>query len=167
MLVRRRHRHRRGKLADKSDESTGAAAELTYASGPGPSSLRTPVPVSLKGSGAAAAVVAGDSRGAPAQQPSTVAPERRPRKEASVVLSRSGQRTLGSASPLPGMRRDPMPSASVTNTSLELPAGGTFNAEAHSAAEAIATEELLRELDARGVLATAQEPPPMYEEASR
>jgi hypothetical protein len=181
-----------GDFATKSNESVCAAGEpaagappetaslvTPFSSASMPSPLRAPGPARAKDAWAVPTVDAGRSPKMHAQPLLGGTPN----EKRTVGLSWAGQRSLGSAvalsgtghdvlsgtgqDVLSGTTRDASSSTSGPSTSLALPAEGAFPFEARPAAEAIATEELLRELDARGVLPAAQEPPPVYEEASR
>jgi hypothetical protein len=174
MLVRRRRR--RANFATKSDEDMRAAdgplvnmppettnmppSEDTLPLAPHVSAQalrpsRVPGAARVYGAGAAATVVPGDPRRAPAEQRPSGMSELQPEEKVAAGLSWAGQppRRL-----LFGTGRD---------ASSTLPAGGASPGEGWPAAAAIATEELLRELNARGVLPGAQEPLPVYEEINR
>jgi hypothetical protein len=179
MLVRRRRRRAApyAKFAANSDENMRAAAgplvgmppETTHMP-PTEATLLVAPHVSapaLTPPHAPAAVFASESCTVPVEQRPTGTPERRPKENMAAGLSWKGQRPPRLASALFGTSQDALLSRPDPNASSTLPAGGASPNELRPAAEAIATEELLRELDARGVLPNTHEPPPVYEEASR
>jgi hypothetical protein len=176
MLVRRRRRRAAlyGLSPAKSDELSMRAAGVPivgmlpdsarrlvtpYAPVLPPSPLRELRSGRRKGDGTASAVVAGEPRADPTHE--QVHQTQEMRHDENVWVS------IRSAPARSGRGHDPLPYTPELHVPSTLPDGGTSPGGATSPADAIATEELLRVLDARGMLPTAQEPLPMYEEIGR
>jgi hypothetical protein len=180
MLVRRRRRRAAlyADLAPRSDDNMHAvggplvgmppetigmpSSEATlpitpYVSAPALRPPRAPGAVRVNSVDAAATVVPGDPRKVPAEQRSSGMPELQSEEKVAAGLSWAGQRPQRLIPAFFGTGRD---------ASSTVPAGDTSPGEGRPAAQAIATEELLRELDARGMLPGTQEPLPAYEEIS-
>jgi hypothetical protein len=130
-----------------------------YAPGLPPNPLRVPRPKREKGAGMASTVVASGSRADPTHERVRQTQEMRQDEKVSVSIRSAPARS--------GRGHDPLPYTPELHVPSTLPDGGTSPGEATSPADAIATEELLRVLDARGMLPAAQEPLPMYEEIGR
>jgi hypothetical protein len=124
-----------------------------------PNPLCVPRRAREKGAGMASTVVASEPREDPTHE--RVHQTQEMRQDENVWVS------TRSAPARSGRGHDPLPYTPELHVPSTLPAGGTSPGEATSPADAIATEELLRMLDARGMLPAAQEPLPVYEEIGR